>query len=165
MLLFLTDINDFNIATAMDESDTSKDAKSPPKSSLVSTASKPNREPAEVIKADPETREPSTPGYTTKPIGPESKALSDASTKKREKITTVLEYLKGLGEILFYPHNPDLQEVVITRPMDLMRSLRTVISHKAVDAFKKAEFHHQKLELLQRGLLFYVDFLTINNSR
>ena len=61
---------------------------------------------------------------------------------------TVIDYLKGLGELLFYPNNPDLCEVVITRPMDLVRSLRTVISHNPVDAFKPARFHQQQLKLL-----------------
>ena len=78
---------------------------------------------------------------------------------------TALEFLKGNGELLFYPNNPDLSETVITRPMDLVRSLRTVISHKTVGHFKKAQFQHKKLELLQKGLLCYEDFKSIYQSR
>ena len=77
---------------------------------------------------------------------------------------TALDFLKGNGELLFYPNNPDLCKTVITRPMDLVRSLRTVISHKTVGHFKKAQFQHKKLELLQKGLLSYEDFRSIYQS-
>merc|ERR550532_2751526 len=165
VVLFLAEVNDSRTAT-LGKSEMS-----------LSETSNPDREPPQ---DKSKTGEPS--GGTKEPIGPKSTSLSDAtsyqgrppriravarapaSTEKREKIMTVIGYLKGLGELLFYPNNPDLCEVVITRPMDLVRSLRTVISHKAVDAFKRAEFHHQKLELLQKGLLSYVDFQRMYKS-
>ena len=84
--------------------------------------------------------------------------------KAREVVITVLGFLRDQGELLFFPDNPDLCEDVITRPMDFVRSLRTVISHRTGDIFKKAQFQEKKLELLQKGLLCYEDFRTIYNS-
>ena len=96
-------------------------------------------------------------------VKPETRILSvsEFDEQLREETITALEFLKGNGELLFYPSNPDLCLTVITRPMDLVRSLRTVISHKTVGHFKKAQFQHKKLELLQKGLLSYEDFQSI----
>ena len=159
VVIFLTKINDSNNSNKGEES---KAAQSQPTVQPSSESSKLTSEPTEVA-IDLESGEASAPGDNNEPIGPESTARTEEDKQKREKIVTVIEYLKGLGELLFYPDNPDLSEIVITRPMDLVRSLRTVISHKAVDAFKKAEFQNQKLELLQKGLLSYGDFRTIYN--
>ena len=159
VVIFLTKINDSNNSNKSEES---KAAKSQPTTQPSSESSKLTSETTEVA-IDLETGEASAPGDNNEPIGPKSTARTEEDKQKREKIVTVIEYLKGLGELLFYPDNPDLCEIVITRPMDLVRSLRTVISHKAVDAFKKAEFQNQKLELLQKGLLSYEDFRTIYN--
>ena len=159
VVIFLTKINDSNNSNKGEES---KAAQSQPTAQPSSESSKLTSETTEVA-IDLESGEASAPGDNNEPIVPKSTARTDEEKQKREKIVTVIEYLKGLGELLFYPDNPDLCEIVITRPMDLVRSLRTVISHKAVDAFKKAEFQNQKLELLQKGLLSYEDFRTIYN--
>ena len=48
----------------------------------------------------------------------------------REETVTAIDFLKGNGELLFYPNNPDLCKTLITRPMDLVRSLREVVNKK-----------------------------------
>jgi GTPase SAR1 family protein len=163
VVLLLSKINDSKTATT-DESEMSNGAKSQPKAPQDSETSKPKL--SAEVNIDPETGESSAPGDNEEPIGPIRAALLDEARKKREKIIIVLEYLKGLGELLFYPNanNLDLCEVVITRPMDLVCSLRTVISHNPVDAFKSARFQEQKLNLLRKGLLSFNDFRTIYNS-
>ena len=89
----------------------------------------------------------------------EAHELENAKKEAREEGITVLGFLRGLGEVLFYPDNPALSEVVITRPMDFVRSLRTVISHKTKDNFEN--FQYQKSALLHKGLLSFEDFRTI----
>ena len=43
--------------------------------------------------------------------------------------------------------------------MDLIRCLRTLISHKTIDNFEGVEFERQRIDLRERGLLTYKDFL------
>ena len=83
---------------------------------------------------------------------------------RRDEVITIVDFFKGNGELLHYPDNTNLSELVITRPMDFVRSLRTVISHKTVKNFKKAQFQEQQFELLQKGLLSYDDFVSIYRS-
>jgi len=47
--------------------------------------------------------------------------------------------------------------------MDLIRCLRTLISHETIANFERIKFERQRIDLRERGLLTYDDFLYLYN--
>ena len=82
-----------------------------------------------------------------------------------EEISVILDFFVGLGDILWYKENQKLSNLVITRPMDLVKTLRTVICHKVSDSFKGVRFRTTKQNLLIKGLLSKADFKVLYNSK
>ena len=103
----------------------------------------------------------------TSPITQEARAEDATEESKDEKlekeVQVILEFFVSQGEILYYRENKSLQDLVITIPMDWVRSLRTIISHKLVDIFS-IEHTDQKTDLLDKGLLSHEDFQRAYNS-
>ena len=73
----------------------------------------------------------------------------------------MIEYFAGTKEFLWFRHIEDLKELVITEPMMLVKSLRSVICHNVSDNFKGIGFDNAKQDLVQKGLLSYKDFCAI----
>ena len=78
--------------------------------------------------------------------------------KKDEEFSIVLNYFTSRGEILWFRDHPDLRKTVICQPMEFVKALRTVISHKFVQNFKGVQLEDRKSELLKTGLLSREDF-------
>ena len=85
-----------------------------------------------------------------------SSEVEDESTKE---VRIILDYFLSQGEIWWYKTNPKLKNIIIPTPMDLIRCLRTLISHKTIANFDGVEFERQRIDLRERGLLTYKDFL------
>ena len=75
-----------------------------------------------------------------------------------EELGIVLNYFMSRGELLWFRDHFDLSKTVISQPMEFVKALRTVISHKFVQNFEGVQLEDQKSELLQRGLLSFEDF-------
>ena len=56
------------------------------------------------------------------PYGEELKSLDEAKV--------VLRYFAGLKDILWFEQREGIKDIVITKPMTLVESMRTIISHK-----------------------------------
>ena len=75
-------------------------------------------------------------------------------------VEPILDFLVGRGEILWFKgkERGRLRDKVITNPMDFVKSLRTMISHKAIKSFDKVQFLGAKNALLNKGLLSFESF-------
>ena len=81
-----------------------------------------------------------------------------------QEMFTILDYLVNEGEILWYKDKETLRETLITRPMDLVKSLRSIITHKAADKFEGAQFQARRSDIRERGLLTFSDFQSVYSS-
>ena len=77
------------------------------------------------------------------------------------ELKVALSYFMAQGEILWFKDNIHLRETVLTQPMDFVKALRTVISHKFVQNFGGVQLLESKRELLHKGLLYLKDFQSI----
>ena len=81
-------------------------------------------------------------------------------------VEPILDFLVGRGEILWFKgkERGRLRDKVITNPMDFVKSLRTMISHKAIKSFDKVQFLSAKNALLSKGLLSFESFKVLYES-
>ena len=77
------------------------------------------------------------------------------------EVSSILRTFREEGEVLWYEDIDDLRKTIISRPMDLVRSLRTVISHKVLNNFQGVRFLYTRLDLVQKGILSFRDFKAI----
>ena len=80
-------------------------------------------------------------------------------------MSTILTYFVNEGEVLWYKEREDLCNILITRPMDLVKSLRTIITHKAAKRFQGVKFEQRKRDIQEIGLLSFTDFQEIYSSQ
>ena len=52
------------------------------------------------------------------------------------EMSTILSYFVSEGEVLWYKEQENLCNILITRPMELVKSLRNIITHKAAKKFQ-----------------------------
>ena len=81
-----------------------------------------------------------------------------------EEEDNILSFLAAVGEILFYKKNPKLKNFVVTQPMALVNSLRTIINHTTVDKFSGVANATKKKNLLNKGLISFKDFETLHEA-
>ena len=74
------------------------------------------------------------------------------------ELRIALRYFLAQGEILWFEDSVQLQKTVLTQPMDFVKALRSVISHKFVQNFGGVQLRESKRELLHKGLLYFKDF-------
>ena len=74
---------------------------------------------------------------------------------------TMLEYFVGTKDFLWFNQVEGLEDLVITQPMMLVKSLRSVVCHNIGDFFQGVEFRSAREDLLQKGFLAKNDFLRI----
>ena len=124
-------------------------------------------------------REPTKPRSANQTLSKETtkdkKQATAIQTKKRkhqagiqmdevsQEMSTILDYFVNEGEILWYKDKEALRETLITRPMDLVKSLRTIITHKAANKFPTS-FQARRSDIRERGLLTFSDFREVYNS-
>ena len=86
--------------------------------------------------------------------------------KVLEDVEPILDFLVGRGQILWFKgkERGRLRDKVITNPMDFVKSLRTLISHKAIKSFDKVTFLGAKNSLLSKGLLSFESFKVLYGS-
>ena len=82
-----------------------------------------------------------------------------------KEMSTILTYFVNEGEVLWYKEREDLCNILITRPMDLIRSLRTIITHKAAKRFQGVKFEQRKRDIDEIGLVSFSDFEKIYSSQ
>ena len=82
-----------------------------------------------------------------------------------QEMSTILDYFVTEGEILWYKDKEVLCETLITQPMILVRSLRTIITHKAANKFEGVKFKARRCDIRDRGLLTFSDFQEVYNSQ
>ena len=81
------------------------------------------------------------------------------------EVSSILRTFREEGEVLWYEDIEDLKKTIISRPMDLVRSLRTVISHKVLNNFQGVRFLYTRLDLVQKGILSFQDFKAVFNDQ
>ena len=82
-----------------------------------------------------------------------------------KEMSTILTYFVNEGEVLWYKQREDLCNILITRPMDLIKSLRTIITHKAAKRFQGVKFEQRKRDIQEIGLLSFADFQEIYSTQ
>ena len=82
-----------------------------------------------------------------------------------KEMSTILTYFVNEGEVLWYKEREDLCNILITRPMDLIKSLRTIITHKAARRFQGVKFEQRKRDIQEIGLLSFADFQEIYSTQ
>jgi hypothetical protein len=91
---------------------------------------------------------------------------NESDNKIAEEIKIILRFFTNLGDILWYHNNPSLSQIVMIRPMDLVRSLRFVVNHDVEKRFKSlVKFTETKKNLLQKGIISFSDFQSIYNGQ
>ena len=93
-----------------------------------------------------------------------------ASHQKEESppqnVLPALEFFYEMSEILWYKEKKVLARIIITDPMNLINSLRTIINHDTSSAWPKGDVYEPaKRRLLHRGLLSMDDFRDICKER
>ena len=86
----------------------------------------------------------------------------DEEEELMEEVKPILDFWVGRGEILWFKEKSFLCGSVLTKPMDVVKSMRTIISHTVIDSIKNVEFH--KTDLLEKGLLSYKAFEFLYNN-
>ena len=78
-----------------------------------------------------------------------------------QEVKSILTFFREEGEILWYEETEDDKHPIISRPMDLVKSLRTVINHKVLHNFQGVRFLYTRLDLTQKGILSFKDFKAV----
>ena len=96
----------------------------------------------------------------------EDSFLQNEEEEALGEVEPILDFWVGRGEILWFKRDKrgSLEDHVITNPMAFIRSLRSVISHKAINNLGGAQFLGEKNDLLYKGLLSFHSFKHLHGS-
>ena len=142
-----------------------KDAKSSSKDHQVQTVSKTSTE-IPRHRLDSIVKE-SAPRRTMVRTHTQDSFAQSQEEKILGDVEPILDFWVGRGEILWFKgkERGRLRDKVITNPMDFVKSLRTMISHKAIKSFdNKVKFLGAKNALLSKGLLSFESFKVLYAS-
>ena len=80
----------------------------------------------------------------------------DEQSLKEAKV--VLKYFTGFKEILWFDQKEGIKDIVITRPMELIKSMRTIINHETAASIMEGSPRSSSGTDRERGLLSFEEF-------
>ena len=128
--------------------------------------------PVTIIKEEEESEEVTELNGDTQPdvaritVGEKQKHKGNTDTKDKtdfvdEKLNetkSILSYFSDYGEIVWFQGHPNLENNVITKPMEFVKSLRSVISHRVKEKFRDVKLKEKGQDLLKKGCISYEVF-------
>ena len=83
-------------------------------------------------------------GNTEEPEESDTKEEEVEVDEIMEETKSILRHFSDYGEIIWFEGYPNLDNSVITQPMQFVRCLRTLISHNVQDKFKGVKLKEQR---------------------